>query len=93
MEIAWLNLYDVFVNTVFGGLGWAYIGLSLVYFLIGMFSRMSPMTILYLFIVWTTAYGIMMFGGTIAMIFTFISVLYASYSVITWFTRTGGWGT
>lgn len=94
MNIAWLNFYDVFVNNVFGGLGFAFVGISLMFFLIGMFSRMSPPLIIYLFILWTTCYGIMMFGGVVALTMSFFALAYACYGVYTFLNRGQGlWGT
>lgn len=93
MDLAWINFYDVFVNAVFGGLGFAYIGLSVIFFLIGMFSKMSPPLIIYLFILWTSAYGIMMFGGAVAMIMMFLAVTYCIYAVFTFLIRQNIWGT
>jgi|TARA_Y100000310_G_scaffold95718_2_gene93512 hypothetical protein len=93
MNIAWLNFYDVFVNNVFGGLGFAFMGLSVLFFLIGMTSKMSPPLIIYLFVLWTMCYGILMFGGVAAMIFMFLALTYASYAVYTFFIRSALWGT
>jgi len=93
MDIAWLNFYDVFVNNVFGGLGFAFVGLSAVFFMIGMQGKMSPPLIIYLFMLWTLCYGILMFGGVAAMVFTFLALTYCSYALYNFWIRKTLWGT
>jgi len=92
-----LNFYHIFINIVFGGIALAWAGLVAIFVLIAMFTRMTPLTTMYMLMLFSLQYAVIAAGtaGTIViMAIIFCSsayMIYAGYAA--WQTRSGGsWG-
>lgn len=93
-----LNFYNIFVNIVFGGVALAWIGLVALFVLIAMFTRMTPLSTMYMIILFSLHYVVAGTTNTasllakVAIMFCASAYLiYAGYAA--WQTRSGGsWG-
>ena len=76
-----LNLYDLFVNNVFGSSWFAYFGLLFIYSVIGMIGEMSPSTLIMLLALYTLAFLIQIMGGLSALLIFIIAFIYLSWQI------------
>jgi uncharacterized membrane protein len=71
-----INLYDLFVNNVFGGVFASFAGLTLLFIIIGAISSMSPQLLGTLLAFWAVIFLTGYIGGLAATVFLFISLIY-----------------
>lgn len=77
-----LDLFNLFVENVFGNILFSIIGLSLVFFVIGVLSRMSQVSIIYLIGTFMGVMGIGYLGALIALPFFIFAFMYFAYSLL-----------
>ena len=88
MVLESLNLFDIFVNQVFGGMFLAYLGILVILFAIAMVTKLSKTFMFYWLILYSMCMGIIMLGGIVALLGLAIGGTYCA-SAIYKFT-TGG---
>ena len=82
--MAFLNLYPLLVESLFGGLLLAGIGIAVTIVIIGMIARMSQMLLLTLLFTFILAYG-MGYVGALVGVPAFIGAgIYMSFSIYDW---------
>lgn len=84
MVLDGFNLYTLFVENVFGGILYSGIGLGIVLFIIGTISRMSPMLIYMILILFFVAFSIGYVGALAVIPFFMIGLMYFSYAMMNW---------
>lgn len=77
-----LDLWYVLVEVVFGSVGASYLAVCILFFIIGFISRMSPMLILMIWILFTAVFGVGMYGAFVAVPVFIISFAYFSYNLV-----------
>ena len=77
-----LDLYYVLVETVFGSVGASYLAICVLFFIMGFFSKMSPMLILMIWVLFTTVFGIGMYGSFVAVPVFILSFGYFSFNLV-----------
>jgi hypothetical protein len=84
------NLFDLFVVNTFGGLFMTYIGLFVVFAVIGIISSMSPTLLITLLIFYTSVFLTGYFGGIMAVFFLIISLVYFMSSLLNFINKFRG---
>ena len=82
MAADFLNLYDVFVLSVFGSIFASWLGILLIIVLIGWFSKMSELLVFALVGLWTMLFFIFYLGAPFISIIFAVSLLWFVFSVI-----------
>ena len=77
-----LDLYYLLVEVTFGNLLVAYAGISLIFFVICLFARMSRASILFLLGSWTMVYTIGVFGALAAVAFMIGIIIWVGQGVL-----------
>lgn len=80
--MAFLNLYPLLVETIFGSILLAGIGLMIFFVVIGMLTRMSQMLIITILFAFIIAYGIGYVGAIIAIPAFVFAATYLGYNII-----------
>ena len=86
MVLESLNLFDIMVNQVFGGMFLAYLGIMLILFAIGMITRLSKTFMFYWIAMYSLCMGIIFFGAIAAVLFMLLSGVYFYSAIHKWFT-------
>jgi len=86
MVLESLNLFDIFVNQVFGGLFLAYLGIMLILFAIAMVTRLSKTFMFYWLALYSLCMGVIVFGGLAAALFLILSGYYAYSGIYKWWS-------
>jgi hypothetical protein len=84
MVLESLNLFDIFVNQVFGGLFLAYLGIMGILFAIGAVTRLSKTFLFYWLALYSLCMGIIVFGGLAAFVFLILSGTYFGFALYKW---------
>ena len=82
-----LNLYTLFVNNVFGDVFMSWLGLTLIMFMIGVFTRMGMCLIIYLLGAWTMAFFTFYWGALGAFLGFVVAVISFAPAMINWWTN------
>lgn len=82
--MAFINLYPLLVEGLFGGLLLAGIGIAVIIVITGMIARMSMMLILTILFAFLLAYGIGYVGALVAVPAFFFAGVYMSLSMFDW---------
>ena len=87
-----LNLYDLFVNGVFGNVFLAFLGITFIFVMIAIFSKMGHLLLIYILAFWALVFFVWYLGALGLFAFLVLSIIYAALSFINWLLnrRTGG---
>jgi|24BtaG_2_1085350.scaffolds.fasta_scaffold02820_8 hypothetical protein len=78
-----LNLYDVFVNYIFGSMGLAVVGVWILLLLIGVvLLRMSVQTFLAITILYIISFSMLIYGGLAAVLVGVFAILWFAYGIM-----------
>ena len=82
VQTAIFDLWYILVETVFGSVGASYLAICVLFFIIGFISKMSPMLILMIWILFTATFGIGMYGAFVAVPMFILSFIYFAFNAV-----------
>jgi len=82
-----INLYPLFVEGVFGGLLMAGIGIGIIYLIIGMIAKLSPISIIAILFAYVMAYGIGYVGMLVAVPSFILGFTYFWFAIYDWISK------
>jgi len=88
MALELLNLSDVLINMVFGGVFLTYVGMLGIIVLIAMLGRLTPIFLFYWGALYTLCFGMIFFGAIVPALITIIAIIYFTQAIMKW--STGG---
>jgi len=83
MVMEYMNLYDLFVNNVFGSILGAAVGIGVVLFVIAMLMKISPFTSGFLVLFFLASFGLATsLGPLVFFVMLAFSLVYVGYGFI-----------
>lgn len=84
------DLYYIIVESVFGNLLSAFLGIAFAILIIGVMTRMSMITVSYIEIIFAATYLSLYYGGIIVAIGFIMSGMYMWWSISRWLKESSG---
>jgi len=81
MALELLNLFDLFVNNIFGGIALAFFGLSFIITAISFLLKLSPTFLIFWLTLWTFCYWMLFFGGLVSVLLFVASLLWMGIAI------------
>lgn len=85
MALEALNLSNLLINLTFGGILLTFVGLSLIFTIICLMGRLSPIFIFYWLALFTVCYGMIFLGGLVPALFMIIAGVYFFQAATKWY--------
>jgi len=77
-----LDLFSLFVVYTFGNIIFSYVGLTLIFLIIGMVSRFSRVTLWFTWLMFTLTFMCGFFGDLVALPLFVLGLIYFSYGLM-----------